>query len=232
MSDLPIIGTINENIVKLKNTKQDIKNAINTDFDIVNNEKFEEYADIIKEVNEKYKERIPIYEIRRKINDNTSPEWERLKSSVGLTASAKIATDITPTNDFDNIYPWSDIKRCNINDEKYTFEGEENFALDGSNGNVFVHCPEFYYARWREVVGEDIYEHIAITKCPFKTFKKSEAFDLGAYCISLDENNKAQSISGKVPKYNYTRANFRTYGQTTRCSSKVTRKRNNNSRRI
>lgn len=43
MSNLPIIETINTNIANLKNTKQNIKNAVNTDYDFINNEQIESY---------------------------------------------------------------------------------------------------------------------------------------------------------------------------------------------
>lgn len=71
----------------------------------------------------------------------------RCFDAVGL--SAEIAIGSTGGHsDFDNIYPWSEMKRCNIlsnpNGAKViTFEGEPNFALDGSNGDVFVRIPKF-----------------------------------------------------------------------------------------
>lgn len=50
-------------------------------------------------------------------------------------------------SDFDSIYPWSEIRRCNIKtvngSVNIVFEGDEDFALDGSNGDVFVRIPRF-----------------------------------------------------------------------------------------
>lgn len=71
----------------------------------------------------------------------------RCFDAVGLSAEIAIGS-IGGHSDFDNIYPWSEMKRCNIlsnaNGAKVvTFEGEAGFALDGSNGDVFVRIPKF-----------------------------------------------------------------------------------------
>ena len=70
------------------------------------------------------------------------PECSRIENSQGLESEA-----------FDNIYPWAGMKRCNVrleNGEKIiTYEGEEGFAVDGSNGNVMVEIPVFYVRRER-----------------------------------------------------------------------------------
>lgn len=47
--------------------------------------------------------------------------------------------------DFNNIYPWSEMKRCNLLNGAVTFYGDENFVEDGTNGNVMVRIPKFYY---------------------------------------------------------------------------------------
>lgn len=56
-------------------------------------------------------------------------------------------------SDFDSIYPWSEIKRCNIKtnangSKRIVFEGEPGFSLDGSNGDVFVRIPKFYVEKY------------------------------------------------------------------------------------
>lgn len=71
----------------------------------------------------------------------------RCFDAVGLSAEIAIGS-IGGHSDFDNIYPWSEMKRCNIlsnaNGAKVvTFDGEAGFALDGSNGDVFVRIPKF-----------------------------------------------------------------------------------------
>ena len=54
---------------------------------------------------------------------------------------------------FDKIHPWGDMRRCNlsiVNGKKHiTYEGENDFATDGSNGNVMVEIPKFFVKRER-----------------------------------------------------------------------------------
>ena len=48
---------------------------------------------------------------------------------------------------FDSIFPWAAIRRCNINDSGLVtaYYGDISYAEDGSNGQVFVEYPAFYY---------------------------------------------------------------------------------------
>jgi len=55
-----------------------------------------------------------IYGVKRDI-ESVSTEWERIEDSVGLVANAtKDGSEVQ--NDFDNIYPWSDIITYNYDD--------------------------------------------------------------------------------------------------------------------
>lgn len=92
-----------------------------------------------------------LYGIRWSITDETDL-GERCFSSVGLQATIGVGSQYG-RSDFDNIFPWSDIKRCNIKqagDKEYSlvFEGEPGFSLDGSNGDVFVRIPKFNISRF------------------------------------------------------------------------------------
>ena len=55
-------------------------------------------------------------------------------------------------NDFDNIYPWSEIKRCVINQygEIVAYEGEPGFSTNGLLGDVFVEIPKFYQKCYKD----------------------------------------------------------------------------------
>ena len=93
------------------------------------------------------------YGIRWETN-NEDDLGQRCFDAVGLTATAGIG-NIDGHSDFDNIYPWFEMKRCNIkinsNGAKIvTFEGDDNFTLDGSNGDVFVRIPKFYCDKYRK----------------------------------------------------------------------------------
>ena len=80
-------------------------------------------------------------------------------------------------NDFDSIFPWCGIRRCNLSvDENgiktIVYEGEDGFSLDGANGNVMVEIPKFY--SYREVMGE--IETWAVTGEPKSGFNVEPAF--------------------------------------------------------
>ncbi|MBQ2937643.1 MAG: phage tail protein [Clostridia bacterium] len=148
------------------------------------------------------------YGIRRKITDNTSPAWERICDNIGLVANAQKGTDAVQ-NDFDSIYPWSDIKTYNYdtaNKKVTAYIGEPGFAFDGSNGEVLTKIPEFWYKR--EV--KDDYEYIYIADYARAGYKHSEEFSVGRYAIGLDAERAAHSYSGLIPTYNKTITAFRT----------------------
>ena len=61
-----------------------------------------------------------VYGIKRDTS-STSTAWERIEDSIGLEANAVLpessttVANTTVKNDFDNIYPWSEIKSYNYN---------------------------------------------------------------------------------------------------------------------
>lgn len=69
--------------------------------------------------------------------DVTNQSFTRLESAVGLTAGA----------DFNNVYPYSKIRRCNLSNAGVVtaYYGQESFKEDGTNGQVMVEIPKFYY---------------------------------------------------------------------------------------
>ena len=94
-----------------------------------------------------------IYGIKWAINNNYDP-GQRCFSATGLKAWIGIGNQ-NGYSDFDNIYPWSEIKRCNIfynenGTKTIVYEGEEGFSLDGSNGDVFVRIPNFRISRYEQ----------------------------------------------------------------------------------
>lgn len=148
------------------------------------------------------------YGVRRKIVDNVLSKWERICDNIGLVANATKNGDEVQ-NDFDNIYPWSDIITYNYDttNKKITaYYGEPGFKFDGSNGEVLTRIPEFWYKR--EVKGD--YEYIYISDYNRAGYKHSREFSVGRYGISVDTDGKAHSYSGTIPAYNKTIAAFRT----------------------
>lgn len=165
-----------------------------------------------KEMNEAIKAALSVtgknYGIRRKIVDNTNPAWERIADSVGLVANAtKNGSEVQ--NDFDNLYPWSEIKTYNYdttNKKVTAYIGDPNFAFDGSNGEVLTKIPEFWYKR--EV--KEGYEYIYIADYARANYKHSKEFSIGRYTIGLDEEGNAHSYSGLIPAKNKNIGAFRT----------------------
>ena len=145
-----------------------------------------------------------VYGVKRN-TPATSPAWERVGDSIGLEANAVLPTSSTTVadtgvvNDFDNIYPWSEIKsyNYNANTRKVTaWYGEANFKFDGSNGEVLTYIPGFYYKR--EVV--DGVEYQYISKYEQEGYSYSEPFSIGRYKMSAktDSSSIKSQGDGKV----------------------------------
>ena len=165
------------------------------------------------------------YGVKRLFTDNTIASWTRIGDAEGLKANAtKNGSEVA--NDFDNCYPWSDIRRCNVDPatgQVLAYYGEVGYANDGTNGEVMVKIPEFWWKRER-VPDEfgNVYEYIYIADYARAGYKKSEEFFVGAYLLSTTEENIegvnktiAHSRSGVVPRYSTTLANFRNYAKNT-----------------
>ena len=136
-----------------------------------------------------------VYGVKRNTS-STSTAWERVGNSVGLEANAVLpassttVADADVVNDFDNIYPWSEIRsyNYNANTRKVTaWYGDANFKFDGSNGEVLTYIPGFYYKR--EVVNGVEYQYIS--KYEQEGYSYSEPFSVGRYKMS----NKTTSTS-------------------------------------
>ena len=157
-------------------------------------------AEINKKIN-KLKEQ-HIYGIRRNI-ETLSSAWERIEDSVGLVANATHdGTEVQ--NDFDSIYPWSDIKTYNYDattKQITAFIGEPNFKFDGTNGEVMTRFPEFWYKREQK----DGYEYIYIADYEAEGFEKSTQFSLSRYTASgsvakLSSRSGVSSLIGIIPQ--------------------------------
>ena len=162
-----------------------------------------------------------VYGVRRNTS-STSTAWERVGDSIGLEANAVLPTSSTTVadtgvvNDFDNIYPWSEIRsyNYNANTRKVTaWYGDSNFAFDGSNGEVLTYIPGFYYKR--EVV--DGVEYQYISKYEQEGYSYSEPFSVGRYKMSGGADSggtignvfTGKSISGVYPSGSANLPTFR-----------------------
>ncbi len=150
------------------------------------------------------------YGVRRRL-DAISSTWARIGSSVELEANAQVGTSPVK-NDFDSIYPWSDIVTYNYDTDTkkiIAYYGEENFTFAPTgNVEVLTKIPEFYYKRYQD----DTYEYIYISKEAIEGYTKSEEFSVGRYTMSGDAT-RVHSKSGAVPLTNTTITDFRNYAR-------------------
>lgn len=131
----------------------------------------------------------PLFKISRKSQWGALPKhytarWDKVNAAmVRLNDAASFPTDITNfvhrgsvnpsySNPFDNIYPWSGIKLCNISIDLYrnlvagdsitkcvtAWEGDANFSYNDTNG-VWRYRPEFWGKSWED----DTYRYFDVT---------------------------------------------------------------------
>lgn len=150
-----------------------------------------------------------------------SPVCTRVGDAVGLKTDYVIDGVFqlnNGNNDFDSIFPWCDMRLCNLsfdtNGEKVvTYQGESGFMLDGTNGEVMVEIPKFY--SMRERVGN--VEKWAISGEPKSGFSVEPAFIVdgveqdyvyvGAYNSSAEKNG-VFTYSGDFAEANQTLAQY------------------------
>ena len=202
----------NKNKVRAEDMNE-IKNVVNgldTSIGNISNLKTIDKSNLVNAINEVYENTELIktkYTVRRKFSNNTSSTWERMDNNVGKVANAT-KNGSSVQNDFDYIYPWSDITSYIYNtttNEVVAEYGDINYNPDGSLGEVFTRIPSFYWKRWRD----DTYEYISISASKLEGYIKSEQFSVGRYTTSYI-NSKMSSRSGQVPEVNRNITSFRT----------------------
>ena len=134
----------------------------------------------------------PIYGIKRSLTSNSNG-WIRTDESYGLKAEAtKDGSEVY--NDFDKIYPWSDIISLNydvVNDRVVAKYGDANFTFDGSNGEVITYIPPHYIKRW----ADENNEYRQIAKYYFDGATKVDGFYVGRYTTSAGTHSKSGVLS-------------------------------------
>lgn len=172
-----------------------------------------------------YASTAPQYGVRW--DGTSSTECERLGNAIGLVANAHKGTTDNAQNDFDNIYPWRDMRLCNIDEEGnvLAYIGEPTFAKDGTNGDVMVEIPKFYYKRIKTENIEEIwicgtkysgYElHPLFLGDDGKEVEKvfHSAYNASIYLDETDGKTKLQSVTGVLPASRISRTQFRTYAK-------------------
>ena len=133
-----------------------------------------------------------VYGIERDVKSQ-SPEYARTDDAVGFTATVSVGT-VPGNSDFDNVYPWSEIKRVNL-----------------PTSDIMVKIPKFYYNRWQEGTVEHIIvsdvksSNTEIHPAFYRNGKELDEIYVGAYKTS--GGNK--SVSGVSPTISQTRSQMR-----------------------
>lgn len=159
--------------------------------------------------------------------DSTDTSCTRIEDAKGFNTNYVVANEFqnSQDNDFDTAYPWCEIRRCNliVNDDgtkTVTYEGEENFALDGSNGDVMVEIPKFYSAR-EQKNGKEIWAVTGEDKIGFNiepafiddNGNVQDHIYVGAYEFTNNTTSKRHSVSGSPVINSLWMRNYRNYAQ-------------------
>lgn len=180
---------------------------------------------IIGDYNNRINTRKRIYgiEIDNSLAENSV---KRIADAVGLNNDYMIGNvyKYGIHNDFDQIYPWCDMRLCNVQEldgiKKVTYDTEEKFTTDGTNGDVCVEIPKFY--TMREIEGN--IERILISGEKRSGFELEPAFYdyennaelnfiyVGAYMANL-EDGKLKSKSNVYATANTSLLEFRNGGE-------------------
>lgn len=172
-----------------------------------------------------YEQTVKEYGVRWK--GTSSTVCERLGDAVGLVANAQLGVVSTVQNDFDNIYPWSEMRLCNLDAEGniLAYAGEPTFTRDGTNGDVMVQIPKFYYKREKTAEGYEEWWICAVKLPGYELHpvfiddgKEVSAVFHSAYNASselLEDGTTTvlRSISGVQPRVRTTRSVFRNYAR-------------------
>ena len=146
--------------------------------------------------------------------DNPYDMGKRCFGAVGLHATFGVGR-FDGESDFDKVYPWSQIRRCNVRIEDgqtiVTYDNELGFALDGSNGDVMVRIPKFYVEKYVA----DGYEYRVVSsegQRPHPAFIE-DGCELDAVYVSAFEgyigaDSLLRSVADVIPTSNITAQQF------------------------
>lgn len=150
----------------------------------------------------------------------------RFAGCIGMTNDYVIGNSFVNggVNDFDNVYPWSEIKCCNIitdsdGFEKILYEGRD-IGFSRTENDVFVEIPAFYTHRYYDSDGSEVTE---ISKTKYANFIREPAFYdsvtgdeiprvyVGSYLS--EDGDSLRSRSKKFPLCNKTYVELRNMGE-------------------
>lgn len=127
---------------------------------------------------------------------------ERIFDAKGLQNNYMIGADMAwpGENAFDKLYPWCEMKRCNITNGKVVYDSEAGFTVEK---DVFVEIPQFYSCRKVEGDIEDIcisgesQPGFELESC----FRDAQGNELECvYVAAYMMDGNTGSVSGSVPQ--------------------------------
>lgn len=226
--------------------KSEVNNIWETEFEIDTNDITDNIELIVDRYNRVIKYKCEPHKIYDKIDEKFNlrkliepykeygVEWYRNSDTINRLGDAMGLTAITGgQNDFSNLYPWNSMKRCNLSDDGQVlaYYGDSNYKTDGSNGQVMVEIPKFWY----KVVNDEINNKIQFWICDseLEGYELHPAFyrertklcdDLTGKAIEVDkrylgaylgciENDKLCSKSGVKPTAGITMSDNRNYAK-------------------
>ena len=123
----------------------------------------------------------------------------RIEKSEGLTQS-----------DFNSIYPWSDMRRCNLADNGTVnaYHGDVDYIEDGSNGQVMVEIPKFFYKRYNTsdgviwLISEEEKEGFEVFPAFIRGGEVRDYIYIAAFEATLYDNSASNYVGDGV-QYDY-----------------------------
>lgn len=157
----------------------------------------------------------------RWLDGSTAAKGTRLGDAASITKAGVQIGDVINENEFDNIYPWNSMRRCNgewnldtgifeVSVYEFNTDGTKNetFKVDGSNGNVWVEIPLFWakhiYDGEKEekwVSGSPGDGYYIPAKLKRSMLRGQNKTYIAAFRASADENGHMVSIAGATPKW-------------------------------
>lgn len=146
----------------------------------------------------------------------TDSALTRTRGAVGKLFTPSVGA-VVGANDFEYLEPWSKMRLCNLADNGTVnaYSGDAGYATDGTNGQVMVEIPRFWY---RVEKADDSWEWI-VSPIPQPGFSVHPAFVsngversrlyVSAY-LGAEVTGALVSVTNTLPQYDKTRAQFRT----------------------
>ena len=151
---------------------------------------------------------VTVYGVK-KLKSSSSTEWTRIEGAESLQANAVTASNNieTTVNDFDNLYPWSEIISVDMSkdgtiNKRY---GDPDFSFTNPTGLIMTYVPEFWYKRTED----SQYYYLYIADAQYEDYEHSPAY-YGSRYNAGGSTSALDSKSGRMSLGNTTPANFRT----------------------